>query len=105
VISQELSEKEVGPEGKGKSVEDGGYEQFSVGGICGVNVSRVPNFCVVFFQHLLFSIYWNFAVGDGGIVSRNCFSQIVCLSFPFRPTCPLTQWKVIEVEFLSLFST
>jgi hypothetical protein len=26
VISQELSEKEDGPEGKGKSVEDGGYE-------------------------------------------------------------------------------
>jgi len=23
------------------------------------------------------------------------------LSFPFRPACPLTQWKVIEVEFLN----
>jgi hypothetical protein len=53
VISQELSDKEVGPEGKGKSMEDGGYELFSVSSICGVNVSCVPNFCIVVFQHLL----------------------------------------------------
>jgi hypothetical protein len=84
VISQELSEKEVGPEGTGKSAEDGGYEQFSVGGICGVNVCCVPNFCVVVFQHLFSSIYWNFAVGDGGTVSHNCFGQIACPLVSFQ---------------------
>ena len=26
------------------------------------------------------------------------------LSLPFRPACPLTPWKVIEVEFLSLIA-
>ena len=50
MICWELSEKEVGPERKGKSVEDGGYEQFSVGGICRVYVYCVPDFCVVVFH-------------------------------------------------------
>ena len=44
MICLELSEKEVGSERKGKSVEDGGYEQFCVGGICRVYVYCVPDF-------------------------------------------------------------
>ena len=73
-----------------------------MGGICRVYVYCVPNFCVVVFQHLLSPIDWDYVVRNR---FGNCFGQVVCPSFPFRPACPLIQWKVVEVEFLSLFST
>ena len=57
-------------------------------------------FFVVVVQYLLSLIDWDFVIHDGSTVARNCFGQVVCLSFPFRPACPLTQWKLIEVEFL-----
>ena len=49
----------------------------------------VPDFCVVVFQYLLSSNDWDYVVGDGSIVTRNCFGQVVrplvsfqaCVSF------------------------
>jgi len=29
---------------------DGGNDLFGVGGFCGVNIRRGPDFCIVFFQ-------------------------------------------------------
>jgi glycerol-3-phosphate acyltransferase PlsY len=60
-------------------VEDGGYEWFSVGCICGVFVCCVPNFYVILFQYLLYSIYWNCIVSDGSIVAQpilSCFMSM-----------------------------
>ena len=65
-------------------MEDGGYEQFSVGGICRVYVYCVPDFCVLVFQYLLSSTDWDFVIHDGSIVVRNCFGQLVCPLVSFQ---------------------
>jgi len=39
-------ENEFGPEGKGATVGDGGYEQFRLGCICGAYIRCVPDFYV-----------------------------------------------------------
>jgi hypothetical protein len=72
-----------------------------VGGICRVNVYCVQDFYVIIYQNLLSSIFWNRVVSDGSVVSRTYFGQVVSPPFPFRRSCPLTQWKELEVDFLS----
>ena len=78
VICSELRKNVVGPEGKGESVEDGGYEEFSVRCICGIYVFCIPYFDVILFQYLLSSIYWDFFVSDGRVVACSYFGQAVC---------------------------
>jgi len=44
----------------------------------------VPNFDVMLFQYLLFSIYWNCVVSDGSIVARGYFVQVICPLIAFQ---------------------
>ena len=78
-----MCKNEVGPEGKGKPVEDGVYEQLSVGGICRVNVYCVPDFYIIILQNLLSSIYWNRVVSDGSVVARS-YGQVVSPLISFQ---------------------
>jgi len=79
-----MCEYEFGPEGKGESVEDGGYKQFSVGCIYGVYICCILNFYVMLFQYLLSSIYWNCVLRDGSTAARDCFGQVICPLIAFQ---------------------
>ena len=73
-----------------------------MGGISRVFIYCVPDFRVVIFQYLLSSIYRDFVVSDGCIVSRSCFGQArVRVSYDSNSTrgmCPVTEFINISLQ-------
>ena len=57
-----------------------------MGGICRVYIYCIPDFTVVVFQYLLYSIDGGFIVSDGIFVSRNSFGQVVRVGLTQRDT-------------------
>ena len=84
VVCQELGEDVVWSEGEGRTVEDGGNEQFGVGSFPRVYICCIPDLCVIVLQQLLLSGNWYCVVCDVGVVARDCFGQVICSLVPFR---------------------
>ena len=88
VVCQELGEDVVWSEGEGRTVEDGGNEQFGVGSFPRVYICCIPDLCVIVLQQLLLSGNWYCVVCDVGVVARNCFDQVICSLVPLQACVP-----------------